>query len=51
MDPASFHVLTTFLTGQDVGNNLAIVGDEFMKGWVSVFDLDKKAVGFAKANH
>ncbi|KAG8910150.1 hypothetical protein FRC01_006520 [Tulasnella sp. 417] len=36
--------------GEDLGDNLAIVGDEFMKNWYSVFDYDRLAVGFAKAN-
>lgn len=29
---------------------MAIVGDEFMKNWYSVFDYDRRAVGFAQAN-
>ncbi|KAG8905957.1 Type I transmembrane sorting receptor [Tulasnella sp. 403] len=33
----------------DTGANLAIVGDEFMKNWYSVFDYGNKRVGFAKA--
>ncbi|KAG8897092.1 Type I transmembrane sorting receptor [Tulasnella sp. 403] len=37
------------IVGEDVGNGLAIVGDEFMKNWYSVFDYDKMSVGFAKA--
>ncbi|KAG9008419.1 hypothetical protein FRB90_008903 [Tulasnella sp. 427] len=36
--------------GEEVGDSLAIVGDEFMKNWYSVFDYDRRAVGFAKAN-
>ncbi|KAG8975629.1 hypothetical protein FRC05_005422 [Tulasnella sp. 425] len=35
--------------GDDLGGNLAIVGDEFMKNWYSVFDYNRRAVGFAKA--
>ncbi|KAG8975630.1 hypothetical protein FRC05_005423 [Tulasnella sp. 425] len=35
--------------GDDLGGNLAIVGDEFMKNWYSVFDYNRGAVGFAKA--
>ncbi|KIO20364.1 hypothetical protein M407DRAFT_29996 [Tulasnella calospora MUT 4182] len=38
------------ILGEDLGDNLAIVGDEFMKNWYSVFDHDQLAVGFAKAN-
>ncbi|KAG8948334.1 Type I transmembrane sorting receptor [Tulasnella sp. 424] len=37
------------IVGADIGSNLAIVGDEFMKNWYSVFDYNKMAVGFAKA--
>lgn len=37
------------IAGADSGGNLAIVGDEFMKNWYSVFDYDRLAVGFAKA--
>ncbi|KAG8875096.1 Type I transmembrane sorting receptor [Tulasnella sp. 332] len=35
------------IIGEDVGGNLAIVGDEFMKNWYSVFDYGKRRVGFA----
>ncbi|KAG9017511.1 hypothetical protein FRB90_000984 [Tulasnella sp. 427] len=37
------------IIGDDTGDGMAIIGDEFMKNWYSVFDYDKKAVGFAKA--
>ncbi|KIO20363.1 hypothetical protein M407DRAFT_29995 [Tulasnella calospora MUT 4182] len=37
------------ILGEDLGDDLAIVGDEFMKNWYSVFDYDRLAVGFAKA--
>lgn len=35
------------IIGEDIGGNMAVVGDEFMKNVYSVFDFDKKAVGFA----
>ncbi|KAG9017512.1 hypothetical protein FRB90_000985 [Tulasnella sp. 427] len=37
------------IVGEDIDDGIAIIGDEFMKNWYSVFDYDKKAVGFAKA--
>ncbi|KAG8888881.1 hypothetical protein FRB98_006546 [Tulasnella sp. 332] len=37
------------IIGQDTGDHLAIIGDEFMKSWYSVFDYSKCRVGFAKA--
>ncbi|KAG9019062.1 Type I transmembrane sorting receptor [Tulasnella sp. 427] len=37
------------IVGEDVGDGMAIIGDEFMKNWYSVFDYDNQAVGFAKA--
>ncbi|KAG9040734.1 Type I transmembrane sorting receptor [Tulasnella sp. UAMH 9824] len=37
------------IIGDDIGGNLAVLGDEFMKNWYSVFDYDAKSVGFAKA--
>ncbi|KAG8896579.1 hypothetical protein FRC01_011718 [Tulasnella sp. 417] len=33
----------------DAGGSLAIIGDEFMKNWYSVFNYSTKSVGFAKA--
>ncbi|KAG8895748.1 hypothetical protein FRC01_012216, partial [Tulasnella sp. 417] len=33
----------------DVGGSLAIISDEFMKNWYSVFNYSTKSVGFAKA--
>ncbi|KAG8901352.1 hypothetical protein FRC00_007698 [Tulasnella sp. 408] len=33
----------------DIPGNLAVIGDEFMKNWYSVFDYGAKSVGFAKA--
>ncbi|KAG9043649.1 hypothetical protein FS837_009309 [Tulasnella sp. UAMH 9824] len=35
---------------EDLGDGMAIVGDEFMKNWYSVFDYDRRAVGFAQVN-
>ncbi|KIO28275.1 hypothetical protein M407DRAFT_22485 [Tulasnella calospora MUT 4182] len=37
------------IVGDDVGGSLAIIGDEFMKNWYSVFNYSTKSVGFAKA--
>ncbi|KAG8945216.1 hypothetical protein FRC04_001122 [Tulasnella sp. 424] len=37
------------IVGGDAGDGIAIIGDEFMKNWYSVFDYDNRAVGFAKA--
>ncbi|KAG8945217.1 hypothetical protein FRC04_001123 [Tulasnella sp. 424] len=37
------------IVGEDVGDGMAIIGDEFMKNWYSVFDYGNQAVGFAKA--
>ncbi|KAG8898224.1 hypothetical protein FRC00_003085 [Tulasnella sp. 408] len=34
---------------EDIDGNLAVIGDEFMKNWYSVFDYGAKSVGFAKA--
>ncbi len=42
--------LIKVLVGQDMGDQMAVVGDLFMKNWYSVFDYDQLAVGFAKAN-
>ncbi|KAG8948172.1 hypothetical protein FRC04_009971 [Tulasnella sp. 424] len=42
---------STCLAGIVAGDieGIAIIGDEFMKNWYSVFDYDNRAVGFAKA--
>ncbi|KAG8903977.1 Type I transmembrane sorting receptor [Tulasnella sp. 403] len=37
------------IIGEDIGGNLAILGDEFMKNWYSVFDYAGGRVGFAQA--
>ncbi|KAG9003878.1 Type I transmembrane sorting receptor [Tulasnella sp. 427] len=37
------------IVGEDVGSGLAIIGDEFMKNWYSVFNYSAGTVGFAKA--
>ncbi|KAG8891043.1 hypothetical protein FRB98_000052 [Tulasnella sp. 332] len=37
------------IVGGDEGEGLAIIGDEFMKNWYSVFDYGNLRVGFAKA--
>ncbi|KIO28276.1 hypothetical protein M407DRAFT_22486 [Tulasnella calospora MUT 4182] len=37
------------IVGNDFGGGLAIIGDEFMKNWYSVFDYSTRSVGFAKA--
>ncbi|KAG8986917.1 Type I transmembrane sorting receptor [Tulasnella sp. 427] len=37
------------IIGHDVVGGLAIIGDEFLKNWYSVFNYDTKTVGFAKA--
>ena len=37
------------IIGEDVGDNVGIFGDEFMKNWYSVFDYANLRVGFAKA--
>ncbi|KAG8953164.1 hypothetical protein FRC00_006472, partial [Tulasnella sp. 408] len=58
VDPADFNLgsdpndSTTCIAGVgDTGSNdgLAILGDEFMKNWYSVFDLGGERVGFAQA--
>ncbi|KAG8865232.1 Type I transmembrane sorting receptor [Tulasnella sp. 330] len=37
------------IIGEDIGNNLAIIGDEWLSNWYAVFDLGNSAVGFAKS--
>ncbi|KAG8948333.1 Type I transmembrane sorting receptor [Tulasnella sp. 424] len=46
INPADFNLGAVSF---DFGSNLAIIGDEFMKNWYSVFDYSTKSVGFAKA--
>ncbi|KAG8922749.1 hypothetical protein FRC00_007082 [Tulasnella sp. 408] len=35
--------------GEDLWEDMAVLGDEFMKNWYSVFDYQTLAIGFAKA--
>ncbi|KAG8940969.1 Type I transmembrane sorting receptor [Tulasnella sp. 424] len=39
----------TPLTGDDLEDDIAILGDASMKNWYSVFDYGNLAIGFAKA--
>ncbi|KAG9040213.1 Type I transmembrane sorting receptor [Tulasnella sp. JGI-2019a] len=37
------------IVGEDIGDNLAIMGDAFLKNWYTVYDYAGKRVGLAKA--
>ncbi|KAG8878135.1 hypothetical protein FRB97_002817 [Tulasnella sp. 331] len=37
------------IVGEDIGEGLAIIGDEWIKNWYTVFDYEGLRVGFAKS--